>query len=574
MQDQSIETTARPATVEQEILEAANINFAHFSPDATLLQVSSSLNNTLAPQSATTLLSAVDSASLANDTVLLNTGLDQFTFDVKRLSDDSVVLILQKTSSSAALSELNDALQALADCNLDNSALNQNHNELQDTWAYLQSTVANLNEVIKQINRASTAIDNTVDNLRQQSQDLDQRSQRQGSALQNTASSMEELRATVTSNAENSRQAATMAMNAARLAESTQEQVSQMSKSVATIQQCSQEMIGIVDLIDNISLQTQILSLNAAVESARAGDHGKGFGIIAQEVRALSLKTKDAAGEIKALINNSNRVSDDAQVLAKETDNRVTEMATSVEQVATSIDHINNASQEQSHGIAEATRAVEEITLLTDQNSQAASELSSNTEILKGEVGYMNDALGVFKLNRSEFSHPLHQQIKQVVEAATQAITQAFNKAVDQGQITEASLFDRNYKEIQNTNPQKFRSAFDTFTDQHIRPLQEHWLQQHTALVYLIATDDHGYVPTHNTAFCKPLTGNPKVDIGGNRTKRIFTDRVGQTAGKHTDPYRIQTYRRDTGELMFDISIPVLIRGKHWGGIRAGYLIG
>jgi ligand-binding sensor protein len=90
---------------------------------------------------------------------------------------------------------------------------------------------------------------------------------------------------------------------------------------------------------------------------------------------------------------------------------------------------------------------------------------------------------------------------------------------------------------------------------------------------YAICANQDGYVPTHNDRFCQPLTGDPKRDLVGNRTKRIFGDRVGRAVGSNTEPYLLQIYRRDTGEIMFDLSVPIYVDGEHWGGFRVGYML-
>jgi len=89
----------------------------------------------------------------------------------------------------------------------------------------------------------------------------------------------------------------------------------------------------------------------------------------------------------------------------------------------------------------------------------------------------------------------------------------------------------------------------------------------------MICAAPNGYVPTHNNQFCQALTGNYDKDFIGNRTKRLFEDRVGRSAGAHEEKYSLQTYRRDTGELMFDLSMPIYVNGRHWGGMRCGYRI-
>ncbi len=78
-------------------------------------------------------------------------------------------------------------------------------------------------------------------------------------------------------------------------------------------------------------------------------------------------------------------------------------------------------------------------------------------------------------------------------------------------------------------------------------------------------------MPTHNKRFSLPLTGDYDKDFVGNRSKRVFDDPVGKQCGKHEMPFLIQTYRRDTGEIMHDISAPVYVNGRHWGGFRIGY---
>ena len=91
------------------------------------------------------------------------------------------------------------------------------------------------------------------------------------------------------------------------------------------------------------------------------------------------------------------------------------------------------------------------------------------------------------------------------------------------------------------------------------------------AIAYAIACDRRGYVPTHNSRYCQALTGDEKLDMAGNRTKRIFDDPVGSRCGDHRLPFLLQTYRRDTGEIMHDMSAPVMVKGRHWGGVRVGY---
>jgi len=96
-------------------------------------------------------------------------------------------------------------------------------------------------------------------------------------------------------------------------------------------------------------------------------------------------------------------------------------------------------------------------------------------------------------------------------------------------------------------------------------------LQEFSNIIYAVAADTNGYLPTHNKCFSKPLTGDPQIDIVNNRTKRIYDDATCIRCGQHTDKFLLQTYKRDTGEIMHDVSAPIFIQGKHWGGFRIGF---
>ncbi|MCM2333215.1 MAG: HAMP domain-containing protein [Anaeromyxobacteraceae bacterium] len=147
-----------------------------------------------------------------------------------------------------------------------------------------------------------------------------------------------------------------------------------------------------------------------------------------------------------------------------------------------------------------------------------------------------------------------------------------FDAAIDAGQLTVADVFDRNYQEIKGwnwgANP-KFHTRFDTFTDKAVLVFQDRYLDSED-FIFAVGVDETGYLPTHNTRFQKPLTGDPAQDLVGNRTKRVFNDPVGAAAAKNTEPTLKQVYRRDTGETLWDVSSPIYVKGKHWGGFRIG----
>ncbi len=145
-----------------------------------------------------------------------------------------------------------------------------------------------------------------------------------------------------------------------------------------------------------------------------------------------------------------------------------------------------------------------------------------------------------------------------------------FDNAIDSGLLTVNDVFDRSYVEIKGWSwgdKPKFHTRFDAFCDRAVLNFQDKILENDD-FIYAVGVDTNGYLPTHNTRYQLPLTGNPEKDLAGNRTKRVFNDPVGLASAKNTEAGFLQDYPRDTGERMWDVSTPIFVKGKHWGGFR------
>lgn len=147
---------------------------------------------------------------------------------------------------------------------------------------------------------------------------------------------------------------------------------------------------------------------------------------------------------------------------------------------------------------------------------------------------------------------------------------EALEDAIDDGVLTVGEVFDTDYVQIQGydfgAHP-KFHTDYDFYTDHTVLRFQDEFLVN-PDFVFALGQDRNGYIPTHNTRYQKPLTGDAQIDLVGNRSKRIFDDPVGLAAGKNQERTLVQVYNRDTGETMWDVSAPILVKGKHWGGFR------
>jgi methyl-accepting chemotaxis protein len=158
-------------------------------------------------------------------------------------------------------------------------------------------------------------------------------------------------------------------------------------------------------------------------------------------------------------------------------------------------------------------------------------------------------------------------QIQSIIGA--KMIGQILDEAIDNGVFTVNDAFDTKYEQIGNFDPPKFHTRYDSYLDKAILSLEDEFLQDQS-IVFAIAVDINGYLPTHNTRFQQPITGDAAKDKVGNRTKRIFDDPVGLKGARNTEKGLLQVYKRDTGETMWDVSTPIFVKGKHWGGFRIG----
>ena len=143
-------------------------------------------------------------------------------------------------------------------------------------------------------------------------------------------------------------------------------------------------------------------------------------------------------------------------------------------------------------------------------------------------------------------------------------------EAIDNGVFPIRDAFDTNYEKIPGFNPPKFHTKYDFYLDKALLGVEDEFLKD-DSVIFAVAVDVNGYLPTHNTRFNHPPTGNPEKDLVLNRTKRIFSDPVGLAAAQNLTPGFLQVYHRDTGETLWDISTPIMVKGKHWGGFRIGY---
>ncbi len=162
-------------------------------------------------------------------------------------------------------------------------------------------------------------------------------------------------------------------------------------------------------------------------------------------------------------------------------------------------------------------------------------------------------------------------QVRTLAENCRAEVQNEMEKLISSGRLSMAQIFDTFYIPIPNTNPQKFKTAYDRLTDEVLRIILDKYLEKDKRMLFVVAVDRNGYLPTHNTRYSRPLTDDQDFNTKNNRTKRLFNDRTGLAAARNKKPYLLQKYSRDTGEQLADLSVPISIQDKHWGALRIGY---
>ena len=398
---------------------------------------------------------------------------------------------------------------------------------------------------------------------------------------------------TVRESSEQAADAATMALQNKQVSTEGREALMSAIDSVRTVHKQSGENLrliqelneksnriqGVTTTIQGIAEQTNLLALNAAIEAARAGDQGRGFAVVADEVRQLAGRTAQATGEVAETLEE---IRSDTTLIVS----RIKELAESIEAGLSSVESVGSRLEQISEQSDRVQQQVARIAEIDQNNEQSLAQVFSAIETVRDQISESDTSVSAlaeqagtlmelaekanasFALN-SDASY--HRPFYDYAREGAEQIGQLFEQAIRDGKLSEAALFDRERKPIANTQPQKYASSFDQFTDQYLPAIQEQIKNAHEAIVFAIACAPDGYVPTHNRDFAHAPTGNPDVDLVKSRSKRLFNDRTGIRCGTHKETMLLQTYRRDTGEIMHDLSVPVFVNGKHWGGFRLGY---
>ncbi len=239
---------------------------------------------------------------------------------------------------------------------------------------------------IDSLNEGTDEVSSAASQVSAASQQLAEGTSEQAAAIQETSATLEETSSMVHQNRENTQQAAVLAKQANQYAQKSNSEMARMMDSMSELKNSSNEIAKIIRVIDDIAFQTNILSLNAAVEAARAGDAGKGFAVVAEEVRNLAQRSAQAAKDTAVIIESNISISDNGVDIAKKVRDSVESIEDQAKKVSELLDEISVATNEQAQGVEQINQAVSQMEIVLGTNAQTAEEAASASRTLEDQA--------------------------------------------------------------------------------------------------------------------------------------------------------------------------------------------
>lgn len=311
----------------------------------------------------------------------------------------ALLFLLIRKLVSKPLVEAVGVLDAVANGDLTRSLKNESNDEVGRMSTALDNSLTRLRDTLKGVDEASRITTTASQELTSAAESLSSSVQEQAASLEETSASLAEMTSTAKTTAAGAQEANKSALESKRAAEEGSQVVMSTIEAMKKIDESSKRIGAITTTINEIAFQTNLLSLNAAVEAARAGAQGSGFAVVAAEVRNLALRSAQAAKEIKVLIDESAKNVKDGADLAQQSGKTLGEIIGSVTKVTSLVDGIATAASEQSRGIDQINKAVAELGRTVQSNAAQNEQLSATARNLLDQSEQLKSNVSRFVLD-------------------------------------------------------------------------------------------------------------------------------------------------------------------------------
>ncbi|MFM2279868.1 MAG: hypothetical protein RLZZ444_2099, partial [Pseudomonadota bacterium] len=259
--------------------------------------------------------------------------------------------------------------------------------------------VGKLQTVIAEVKESSGSLEINANQMRQSADDLARRTEQQAASLEETSAALDEITSTVRVTSSRATDAARMVEGTRANAEKSGKVVSEAVAAMNRIENASNEIGKIINVVDEIAFQTNLLALNAGVEAARAGEAGKGFAVVAQEVRELAGRAAGAAKDIKALVARSSDEVRSGVELVSAAGDVLAHISEDVTRINEIVGAIATSANEQSLGVQEISAAINQMDQMTQQNAAMVEETNATSHTLAQDASSLTRIVSQFRVD-------------------------------------------------------------------------------------------------------------------------------------------------------------------------------